>query len=140
MIGQSKKVVWAGGEHDFLYDIGHLRALEQRLDAGVAPILLRLLNGSWKVDDVLETIRLGLQGGGMPEREAVRVIEKSYNGANLYELSVVATRVLSMFIAWPTGPGEDEPEKEDDKGEAKTPTSRSETGGPAGPDLSASLQ
>ena len=139
MIGQAQRVVWAGGEHDFLFDIGHLRALEQRLDAGVAVVLLRLLNGTWKVDDVLETLRLGMQGSGMAEKDALKALQIAYPTANLYELSVVAAKVLTMFVAWPTGRGEDEPE-ESKPGEAQTSTNRSETGEPVGPDTSASLQ
>ena len=75
----------------------------------------------------------------MLESDALRAINSAYPQANLYELSVVAARVLTMFVAWPTGKDEDVPE-EDKPGEAKTPTSRSETSEPAGPDLSASLQ
>ena len=138
MIGQAQKLVWAGGEHYFLFDIGHLRALEKSLDAGVAPILLRLLNGTWGVNDVLETLRLGMQGGGMLEKDALRAIESAYPSSNLYELSVTAARILTMFVAWPTGKGEDEP-KDDPSGEAKAASS-SETARPDGQPSSAPLQ
>ena len=110
MIGQSQRVVWPGGEHDFCFAIGQLRALEQRCDAGVAVILTRLIGGQFKVDDIHETLRLGLEGAGMSSRDAVRLIESAYPQANLFDLSVAATRVLAAFISWPTDKGEDVPE------------------------------
>lgn len=140
MIGQKVKLVWPGGEHDFCFDIGHLRALEQRLDTGVAVVLLRLLKTEFKTDDIIETLRLGLQGAGMDEKAAVKTIHDSFPHANLYELAVTAARVLAMFVSWPTGKGEDEPEKEDDKGEAPAASNLSGTAEPDGQPTSAPLQ
>jgi len=138
MIGKGERVIWAGGEHEFRFAIGELRALEKSCDAGVATILTRLLSTQFKVDDIIEVLRIGLQGGGMSQEEAMRTIEKAYPHANLYELCMTACGVLSMFITWKTGKGEDEAEK----GEAKAPTteSPSTTDEPVGRDTSAPLQ
>ena len=111
MIGQAVKIVWAGGEHDFRFAIGELRALEQRCDCGCAVILARLFEGKFKVDDIYEVLRLGLMGGGLTERQAVRLIESSYPHANLFELAVSAATVLTRFISWPTGVQDDTPEE-----------------------------
>lgn len=138
MIGQSHRLIWAGGEHDFRLDIGHLRALEQRLDAGAGVILKRLMRGDWKVDDIIETLRIGLQGAGMEEREALKVIDRAFPTANLYELSVVAAHVLAQFISWRTGKDEDAPE--DEPGETKAATTPSPEGEHAGLNTSAPLQ
>lgn len=141
MIGSAIKIVWPGGEHSFCFDIGHLRALEQRLDAGVTVVLLRLINGQFKVDDVIETLRLGLQGGGMEEKVATKIIFDAFPTANLYELSHTAARMLAMFISWPTGKDADVAE-EPNPGEAEAATSEnlSPTGESAGQDSSAPLQ
>ena len=137
MIGQAHKIIWAGGEHEFKFAIGEMRALEKLCDAGTASILLRLLDGTWKIDDIIHTLRIGLQGGGLDEREAMRTIENAYPVANLYELSVVAATVLAQFVSWPTGKGEDEPE-----GEKTAPTNASPSvmDGPAGQTTSVPLQ
>lgn len=64
-------LTWAGGEHDFLLRLGELRALQDRCDAGPEWILNRLRTGQWRVDDIVHTVRLGLEGGGM-EKDAAR--------------------------------------------------------------------
>lgn len=68
-------ITWAGGEHSFSLPIEQLRALQQRCDAGPAWVLSRLANSQWLVDDVVSTIRLGLEGGGMPKSEATRLVK-----------------------------------------------------------------
>jgi len=141
MIGQAVRIIWPGGEHEFCFAIGELRALEQRLDAGVAVVLLRLMKGEFKIDDVVETLRIGLQGGGLTERQAMRVIEKAFPSANIFELSLTAARVLAMFISWPTGKDDDKPE-EDKPGEpmAAQAENPSPTAKPDGQDMSVPLQ
>lgn len=113
MIGQPITLIWAAGEHEFRFAIGELRALEQACDAGVTVVLNRLLTQTFKVDDIYQVLRIGLRGGGMNEIEAIKLIEKSFTSANLFELSVTAANVLIQFVSWPTGKGEDAPE--DDK-------------------------
>lgn len=141
MIGQKQRIVWPGGEHDFCFHIGELRALEQRLGSGVAVVLARLFSTQFKIDDIHETLRLGLQGGGMSEREAVATIERSYPMANLVDLSVTASRVLAMFVSWPTGEEADDPSGEATAATTSQATSSpSQTDASAGPGSSAPLQ
>lgn len=56
--------VWIGGEHEFALNIGQLRALQKACDAGPEEILSRIWGGTWRVDDLVEVIRIGLIGGG----------------------------------------------------------------------------
>ena len=65
---------WIGGEHDFALPIGQLRALQSILNSGPEEILARLRVGSWRVDDLIQTIRHGLIGGGMDELEATTLV------------------------------------------------------------------
>lgn len=58
------RIVWPGGEHRFLLRLGELRALQKNCDAGPEQILNRLRLGAWRVDDLVEPIRLGLVGSG----------------------------------------------------------------------------
>jgi len=65
------------GEHKFRLAIGELRELQEACDAGPPLIARRLWNSEWRVDDVRETIRLGLVGGGMDPVKAA-VLTKRY--------------------------------------------------------------
>lgn len=70
-------ITWAGGEHDFFLNFELLRALQSKCDAGPAWVLARLSTQQWMVDDIVEPIRLGLEGGGM-EKEAARKLVKQF--------------------------------------------------------------
>ncbi len=67
-------LTWAGGHHRFVLDIDQLRALQQYCDAGPNWVLHRLTNGQWLVDDVVQPIRLGLEGGGLAAEEAEKLV------------------------------------------------------------------
>lgn len=128
---QSEMIVWAGGEHAFRLGIGELRAIEQRSDAGCAVVMMRLLSSAWKVDDILNPIRLGLIGGGLSATDAQKLIDKVLDEqASLYSLAVVAADILKRFLMWEDG--------DDQPGELKagqtTVSPRSQTGKPDGPD------
>lgn len=70
----TRTIVWAGGEDQFCLKIGQILDLEERCKAGVAVIANRLTSGEWGLNDVRETVRLGLIGGGMdPERAMSKV-------------------------------------------------------------------
>ena len=132
MHGQSKTLVWPGGEHEFLLDIGALRAIEERCKAGVSVVYERLLNGEWYVDDIIQPLRLGLIGGGLTDRQAKALIESSYDVANYYALAIPAAVVLGYFITWRTGPDEDDPVGEREGSGTTNGSDHSRTDEPAG--------
>ncbi|MBB4192798.1 gene transfer agent family protein [Rhizobium aethiopicum] len=98
----AEQIVWPGGEHSFRLGIGELRAIEQRSDAGCAVVLMRLLSSQFKIDDVIQPIRLGLIGGGMQERDAQKVLDSALDIASPYALAVPAADILRRFIMWET--------------------------------------
>ena len=57
-----RDVVFADGEYDFRLGWGQLVELQERCNAGPHFILNRLHTGAWLVEDISETIRLGLLG------------------------------------------------------------------------------
>lgn len=69
----SVTLTWADGEHRFRLAIGQLRELQEKCDAGPAEVLARLSSGKWRLDDVRETLRLGLIGGGLSPGDAHRL-------------------------------------------------------------------
>lgn len=109
----AEEVTWPGGEHSFRLGIGELRAIEQRSDAGCAVVMMRLLSSQFKIDDVIQPIRIGLIGGGMDERAAQRVIDSALDMASPYALAVTAADIMRRFIMW---------EMDDQPGEAKAGT------------------
>lgn len=91
-------VKWIGGEHDFALDIGALRALQDACNAGPQEIVGRLLAGTWRVDDPLQVMRLGLIGGGMAKVEASRLVETMADTHGLLRLVPTAQLVLSSAL------------------------------------------
>lgn len=54
---------WADGEHTFRLAYGQIRELQEKTGVGPAKLYERLCDGSWMLEDILETLRLGLIGG-----------------------------------------------------------------------------
>lgn len=88
-------LTWAGGEHTFALTIDLMRALQDRCDAGPAFILARLTSNQWRVDDVVSTIRLGLEGGGMEKEEARKLVKMHVEDQPL-TLSVITAQAVLM--------------------------------------------
>lgn len=125
MLGQVK--VWRGGEHRFALPIGPLRALEKARDAGPHWIMSRLISGQWFVDDIYETIRLALIGGGMDEQQARQLADENVGHQRYYEHVPLATEILKDALM-----GEaDDPVGELEPG-GEEPTSRSPEAKPDG--------
>jgi hypothetical protein len=55
---------FADGVYAFALWYGQLHELQEKTDAGPLVIYNRVLSGTWRYDDVRETIRLALIGGG----------------------------------------------------------------------------
>lgn len=94
-------LTWQGGEHEFALPIGQLRALQDRCDAGPAHVLGRLASGQWRVDDVTETIRLALMGGGLERSEAVRLVKLHVEEKPLAQSVTLASAVLMAALYGP---------------------------------------
>lgn len=102
---------WADGLHAFRLAYGELRELQEKCDAGPMFVLTRLETGSWLVDDVVETIRLGLIGGGAEALDALRLVERYVKDRPAWLLNVkVAQAVLGAALLGvkdePLGKGE----------------------------------
>lgn len=97
-------LVWVGGQHRFLLRIGELRALQKACDAGPEEVFNRLRFGSWRIDDVIEPIRLGLIGSGeMSQSEAGPFVTGLMEKHPRALFKLTAAHILSMALF-----GEDE--------------------------------
>lgn len=107
--------VWEGGEHPFALGIGELRALQSATGVGPLFLLGRITGSQWLVDDIIETVRLGLIGGGMTPVDAKKLTDRVFteNTPALYRSMLLATRILRDAVM-----GEpDDPVGDDDQGE-----------------------
>lgn len=94
------------GEHKFRLAIAELRELQEKTDAGPPLVLSRLFQGQWRVEDVRETLRLGLIGGGMKPADAHALVvrycdERPAWGDN--------ARIAAIALAAAISGAEDEP-------------------------------
>jgi hypothetical protein len=105
---RATSLTWPGGEHDFMLTIDLLRALQDRCDAGPPHILERLSMRRWMVSDVIETIRLGLEGGGISKEEARKLVRQFVEERPLTEsvMTAQAVLMLALFGAADDQPGE----------------------------------
>ncbi|TMV35872.1 gene transfer agent family protein, partial [Thioclava sp. BHET1] len=69
----ARSLNWIGGEHQVALNIGELRALQEVCNAGPEEVFNRLRRGDWRIDDLIEVLRLGLIGGGAMTAEAAGV-------------------------------------------------------------------
>jgi len=97
------------GDNDYPLQlkIAHLRNLQADLNSGPSAILERLQNGLWFVDDIIETIRHGLRGGGMNDRDAKHLVESYITDGALLQYQPVALKVI---LAAMIGDEDDMPE------------------------------
>ncbi len=72
----SRQIIWSGGEDTFcLAKVGHILDLEEKCKAPIGVIAARLENGAYGLNDIRETIRLALIGGGMaPDKAMDKVV------------------------------------------------------------------
>jgi len=84
---------WADGTYRFRIGLGQVRELQEKCDAGPATIFGRLADGSWRIDDFRETIRLGLIGGGLEPAKAL-VLVKRYVDDRAWLESVLPAEVI----------------------------------------------
>lgn len=102
------------GTYDLRLGINELIILQEKLGVGPYVAAQRLLAGDWLVSDIIEVIRLGLIGAGMPQKEALFLTESYITPGHLIEYSILAGQVLMAALAGV----EDEPVS----GEAVAPT------------------
>jgi len=71
------ELTWADGTHKFnIAKIKSVLELEEKCEAGVAEIFARIRDGRWKFNDIRETLRLGLIGGGMMPDKALSLVQR----------------------------------------------------------------
>lgn len=97
----TRSIIWAHGEDQFcLSKVGLILDLEEKCKAGLAAIFARIVNSQWGLNDIRETIRLGLIGGGMSPADAMSAVRNHVddNVAGLAPSVMVAYAVLEAVL------------------------------------------
>lgn len=89
---------WGDGHYTFRLGIKQLEELQEKCDAGPAFILGRLVDGSWRVKDIHETIRLGLIGGGAEPIKALALMKSYVVDRPLLENIIPAQIILNAAL------------------------------------------
>ena len=84
---------WADGVYSFRLPVARIIELEQKCDAPFGVIFARVVSGSFKVSDIIETIRLGLIGAGLSPAKALTLVEDY--GLPLSENLPIAKAILA---------------------------------------------
>jgi hypothetical protein len=90
----SIELTWGGDLRQFRLGIDELLALQDKRDAGPQEIANRLRTQSWRVQDVHETIRLGLMGGGMDAKLAQRLVDEQARPGKLTSSALIAFAII----------------------------------------------
>lgn len=93
-------ITWRNGEDQFcLARTGDILALEEKCNAGIATIIKRLRNDDYYLNDVRETIRLALIGGGMTPDKAMTAVKLHVDGhPDGLAASVLLAQVILMAV------------------------------------------
>lgn len=87
-----------GRDRKFELRLGEIRELERLCESGIAAIYARVALLQFKADDLRETIRLGLIGGGAAQPEAEAIVRFSIDGRPLNEWVQLAADILKAVF------------------------------------------
>jgi hypothetical protein len=88
---------FGGDERRFQLKLGQIRELQEICKTGIGAIYERVATGGFYVDDIRETVRLGLIGGGMSPAEALRLTRAYVDEQPLFENRLLAMAILSAI-------------------------------------------
>lgn len=83
----------------FRLGLGEWRELESNRKIGAYGLLRRLITGMWFVDDIRETIRIGLIGGKMHPNEALRLVKRYVDERPWLENLPLAMQILEPSLS-----------------------------------------
>lgn len=99
---------FAGAVRRFQLRYGEISTLERMCGAGVGEIMMRLPTHRFTARDIWETIRLGLEGGGMSEPEATAMVMRYHETALGAHLQLAADILSAAVSGVEIQPGKEE--------------------------------
>lgn len=92
------RLFFGDGEHDFRIKFEQLEEHYEKLGKGPMRVLMGFESGDWTAEEVFQTIRLGLIGGGKTPSEAFGLAMRYCAGRPIAESAPVALSVLSAAL------------------------------------------
>lgn len=90
------------GDGTYLFKLGlaQIAELQEKCGAGIGLIFKRVMIGEHRIEDCVETIRLGLVGGGMNAVEARRLVDRytTLSSFSVKDAFVHATAILTTCV------------------------------------------
>lgn len=111
-------LIWGDSTYPFRLRVVQLVELQEKCDAGPGFILERLATNRWKLEDVRETIRLGLIGGGLKPAQALKLVNRYVDDQPLQDNVNTAYAIVAAVLVGVEdevlGKAEGETEKEEE--------------------------
>lgn len=105
---QAATIRWPGGEHAFRLGLAELETIQQKTDCGPEFLLHKINAAQWKSVDLIEVLRNGLIGGGMPHVEALKAVRNAFDLHPLISFKVPAQEVLAACLYGPPDEEQDD--------------------------------
>jgi len=86
------------GTFTFRLGWGELAKLQEAVDAGPYVVLQRVGDGTWKLQDISNIIRLGLIGGGMEPTEALKKVRAYVEDRPPLESLMLAQAIMAAAL------------------------------------------
>lgn len=103
---------WADGTYVFRLAYGQIAELQEKTGCGPQVLLQRVIDGTWKVEDLRETIRIGLIGGGVDPLKALDLVRRYVEQRPFAESVLPARAIIGAALFGVEGeewPGKDAP-------------------------------
>jgi len=101
-------VTFEWGDAEYVFCVAKIKLaleLEEKCSSGVAEVFDRLRNDKWRINDVRETLRLGLIGGGLEPVAALKLVTRYCDDRPWIES--VQPALLVLMAAMVGVPGDD---------------------------------
>lgn len=89
---------WGDGTYTFRLGLGEIRQLQEKTGLGPLALFNRIDSDNWMVDDLRETLRLGLVGFGMKDAKALALIKANFDERPKINAKEPAMRILHAFL------------------------------------------
>lgn len=88
---------WGDGLHKFRLGLDEARELQTKTGVGPYRLMRRIAEGDWLIDDLRETIRIGMVGGGADPAAAMNLIRTYFDKHPKTKNIEPALRILHAF-------------------------------------------
>lgn len=93
------EVLFGDAVYPVFLGIEHHRELQEKTGAGPYAVMRRIVAGDWRIDDLRETIRLGLIGGGMEAHRALVLTMRYVDARPKLEAVDPALKILDIALS-----------------------------------------